>query len=46
MPLHRQSLGIFQVKYLDKNNEIKIQKITVNLETNSYTESKIYYSKK
>jgi hypothetical protein len=33
MPLYKQSLSIFQAKYLDKKKEIKIQNITINLET-------------
>jgi hypothetical protein len=33
MPLYRQSLSIFQAEYLEKKKEIKIQNITVKLET-------------
>jgi hypothetical protein len=33
MPLYRQSLSILQAEYLEKKKEIKIQNITVKLET-------------
>jgi hypothetical protein len=33
MPLYSQSLSIFQAEYLEKKKEIKIQNITVKLET-------------
>jgi hypothetical protein len=33
MPLYRQSFSIFQAEYLEKKKEIKMQNITLNLET-------------